>query len=150
MKSDYVTLELSRTVSHPLRRECWGFFFLRQGCCMRRTLIHALLSEQPHSLLWVVGIMSRSIGLMLLKGALKSFLLVLSCVSTADYRCCILHVIAAWVDSNLWAAHKLLITHLCVFVSVCGDMCMKVCVCMFVCLCLCVIKERKGKFEHRY
>lgn len=67
-----------------------------------------------------MGIMSRSIGLMWLKGALKSFLF---CVLTADNRHCILHVKGAWVDSNLRAAHEILITHLCVLESMRGCLC---------------------------
>lgn len=54
---------------------------------------------------------------------LKASLSLLFCVPAADYRRCILHVSACWVDSNLWAAHEILITHLCVFVSACGHVC---------------------------
>lgn len=53
------------------------------------------------------------------RDAAKSFLLWLwFCVPTTDYRCCIWHVGGARVDSNLWAAHEILISHLCVCVCV--------------------------------
>lgn len=100
--------------------------YLRQGrgtLTVRTSLIHGLLSEQPRSLLWAVGIMSCSIGLMQLKGALKGLLLVWVYSPTADYRRRILHVRADRVDSNLWAAHDILITHLCLFLAMCGHVC---------------------------
>lgn len=52
-----------------------------------------------------------------------------SCVPTTDYRRCILHVRGIWADSNLRAAHELLITHLCicVFVSMRGRASVFVC-----------------------